>query len=115
MLQGKSFKNDEKYFSFILKALFVLKIFKFLFRLFGHVKKRSDQKDKINFKIYNVTIWLTNNYNAHIPNISQSKANERTSFGQFIEYSKEKNYSSKIMQGGQLQTSFYFFKTNYMR
>ena len=48
-------------FYFILKALFVLKIFKFLSRLFGHVKK-----DKVNFKIHNVTTWFINNYNTRI-------------------------------------------------
>ena len=30
------------------------------------LKKRLDQKDKINFKIHDVTAWLTNNYNTHI-------------------------------------------------
>ena len=29
-------------------------------------KKRLDQKDKVNFKIHDVTTWLTNNCNAHI-------------------------------------------------
>ena len=29
-------------------------------------KKRLDQKDKINFKIYDVTTCLANNYNTHI-------------------------------------------------
>ena len=53
-------------FYFTLKALFVLKIFKFLPRLFGHVEKRFDWKDKVNFKIYNVTAWLSSNFNAHI-------------------------------------------------
>ena len=47
-------------FYFILKALFVLKIFKFLYSLFGHVEKRLDLKDKVNFKIYDVTGRLTN-------------------------------------------------------
>ena len=46
-------------FYFILKAFFVLKIIEFLSWLFGHV-------DKVNFKIYDVTIWLTNNRNTHI-------------------------------------------------
>ena len=46
-------------FYFVLKALFVLKIFNFL-------KKRLDQKDKVNFKIYDATTCLTNNYNTHI-------------------------------------------------
>ena len=48
-------------FYFILKALFVLKIFKFLSWLFGHVEKRLDQKDKVNLEIHDVTIWLTSN------------------------------------------------------
>ena len=39
LLDLKPFKNDEKCFLFHLKALFVLKIFKFLSRLFGHVGK----------------------------------------------------------------------------
>ena len=38
----KPFKNDEKYFHFTLKALFVLKIFKFLPWFFGYVLKRLD-------------------------------------------------------------------------
>ena len=53
-------------FYFTLKALFVLKIFKFLSWLFGHVEKRLDQKDKVDFEIHDVTIWLTSNLNTHI-------------------------------------------------
>ena len=53
-------------FYFTLKALFVLKIFKFLSWLFGHVAKRLDQKDQIDFKFDDVTAWLTNNGNTHI-------------------------------------------------
>ena len=30
------------------------------------LKKRLDQKDKVYFKIYNVTDWATNNYNTYI-------------------------------------------------
>ena len=41
MLQWKPFKNDEKAFYFILKALFVLKIFKFLSRLVVHTEKKG--------------------------------------------------------------------------
>ena len=40
-------------FYFILKVLFVLKIFKLF-------------KDKINSEIYDVTAWLRKNYNTHI-------------------------------------------------
>ena len=45
----------------MLKALFVLDIFTFLSRLFGYLEKRFDKKAMVNFKIYNVTDWTTNN------------------------------------------------------
>ena len=53
-------------FYFTFKAPFVLKIFKFLSRLFFHVAKRLDKKDKLNLKFYDVTAWLTNNCNKNI-------------------------------------------------
>ena len=55
-------------FYFILKALFVLTIFIYNFcrYFFRHVGKRHDRKTKnISFKLYNVTTWEINNYNAH--------------------------------------------------
>ena len=48
-------------FYFRSKALFVLKIFKFLSWIFGHVVKRLDKKDKSNFKFYDVTTVTTEN------------------------------------------------------
>ena len=63
-------KND---FYFTLKAPFVLKTFKFLSWLFGHVGKRLDQKDKVNFKIFDVTTCLTNNCNTHINQYLKNK------------------------------------------
>ena len=48
-------------FYFISKALFVLKIFQFLSRLFGYVEKRFDKKNKANFKIFDATAWLSSN------------------------------------------------------
>ena len=54
-------------FYFTSKALFALKIFKFLSWLFGHVSKRLNKKDKLNLKFYDVTAWSTNNCNTHIP------------------------------------------------
>ena len=60
-------------FYFTLKAAFVLKIFKFLSWLFGHVGKRLDQKDKVNFKIFDVTTCLTNNCNTHINQYLKNK------------------------------------------
>ena len=44
----KMMKND---FYFTSKVLSILKIFKFLSCLFGHVAKRLDRKDKFNFKL----------------------------------------------------------------
>ena len=40
---------------FILEALFVLKIFKFLSRIFGLVQKPLDYKAKVNLKMYDFT------------------------------------------------------------
>ena len=53
-------------FYYTLKALFVFPIFELLFSTFGHVGKRLDEKAKVNFKIHDVTNWLTNNYNTLI-------------------------------------------------
>ena len=53
-------------FYFNLKALTIVKITKFLSWLFDHVEKRLDLRDKVNFKMYDITIWETNNYNAHV-------------------------------------------------
>ena len=74
-------------FGFTSKGLFVLKIFKFLSWLFGHLAKRLDKKDKVNFKFYDVTAWLINNCNIHIfPNISRSKGNQTMKFSQLIDF-----------------------------
>ena len=53
-------------FYFTLKVLSILKIFKFLPWQFSRVEKWLDQKDKVNFKIYDITTWETNNCNTHI-------------------------------------------------
>ena len=52
-------------FYFTLKALFILKVLKFLSSLFSHAEKMT-WLERFNFKIYDVTAWLTNNYNTHI-------------------------------------------------
>ena len=68
LLQWKPFKNHEKMlFCFNLKPLFLLKIFKYLSWLFGHVEKTAWLGGyKNNFEIDGVTAWLTNNYSTHI-------------------------------------------------
>ena len=53
-------------FYFTLKALFVLKIFKFSSWLFAHVAKPLDKKVQVNFKFYDVAVWLISSRNTHI-------------------------------------------------
>ena len=48
-------------FYFMLKTFFFLEIFTFLSWLFGYVEKRLYKKAKVNFKIYDVKDWTTNN------------------------------------------------------
>ena len=52
-------KMMENAFYFTLKALFILKIFKFLSWLFDHVEKRRNKNDT-------VTTWETKNCNTHM-------------------------------------------------
>ena len=75
------FKNDENAFYFTLKALLVLKIFKFLSWIFVHVEKRLDQNDKFNFKIYEVTAGKQTIAIHILTNISRSKGNQAMKFG----------------------------------
>ena len=70
---GHPLKIMKIVFYFTSKVLFVLKIFRFLSWRFGHVSKRVDQKDKVNFKFYDVTAWLTNTCNAHIDQYLEKK------------------------------------------
>ena len=60
------FKMMQNAFYFMLKALSILEIFTFLFRLFVYVEKQLDNKVMVNFKIYDITDWTTNHYNTHI-------------------------------------------------
>ena len=48
-------------FYFMLNALFILEIFTFFLS-----RKTVDKKAIVNFKIYDVTDWTTNNYNTHV-------------------------------------------------
>ena len=68
-------------FYFILKAIFVLKILKFISNIFGHVKKRFDKKAKVNFKIYDVTT-RANDDNIHIAQYLKCKSNKTIKSGQ---------------------------------
>ena len=60
-INRSSLKIIKNAFYFTLKALFVLNIFQFLSRLFDHVEKQLDKKNKVEFKIFDVTTWLASN------------------------------------------------------
>ena len=53
-------------FYFMLKALLIFEILTFTSWLFGYVEKRLDKKAMVNFKVYDVTDWTTNDHNTHI-------------------------------------------------
>ena len=99
-LQQKSpLKMTKKNVYFVLKAFFVLKIFKFLSRHFGHVEKKSlIRKIRLTSKFITwqpglqtipIHIWL---------NISESKGNQTMKFGQLIEHSKRNNFLQKLSE-----------------
>ena len=86
LVTENSLEMMKNAFYFTLKALLVLKIFKLLSWIFGHVEKRLDEKDKVNFKTYNITTWLISNCNTHIDQYLQYKANQAIKFVQLIEH-----------------------------
>ena len=67
LLQWMPFKNNEKFFFYFMsKALFVFKLFTFLFSSFGYMEERLDKKAKVNSKICDITDWTRNNFNRHV-------------------------------------------------
>ena len=88
LLTATPLKMMKNAFYSILKALFVLKIFRFLSWLFGHAGKCLDKKAHVNFKIYDVTDLRKQIVTIHIyPNISRSKGIKPMKFGQLTEHS----------------------------
>ena len=85
----ETFKMMRNTFYFTLKALFVLRIFKFLSSLFAHVSKQLD------FKIYGVTT-LEKVVEMHIlPIILKSKDNQTVKFDHLIEYHMRNTFLEK--------------------
>ena len=65
LLRWKLFKTEQKYFLLHLKSYFRSQdIFSFVLPFWSY--RKNQHKYKINFKIYDVTTWLANNYNTHI-------------------------------------------------
>ena len=65
--------------------------------LFGHAEKTAWLKDKVNFKIYDVTAWLTKNYYTHIAQYHELRQPNNEIWSVNIS-SQEKYFSLKIMQ-----------------
>ena len=81
----------------MLKSLFVLEMFSFLFWVFGYVEKRLDEKAMVYVKIYDVTGW-TKIITIHIlPNISRSKGNQTMKFAQLTWYNM-KNHTKNVVE-----------------
>ena len=101
-------------FYFVLKAFSVLKIFKFLSWLFGHVGKRLHKKTKVNFKIYDATDWTANSSNTHI---AQCRKKQRQSGSQIWiqQNTMWEIFLLKMRQGYYSQTSFCILKKLYLR
>ena len=53
------------------------------------------RKDRVIFKIYYVTTWLTNNCNTRIARFSKIKDNQTMKFGHLIEYNMRKIFVEK--------------------
>ena len=53
------FISPKKFFSFS-------RYLNFCHGLFGHVEKMPQLERLVNFKIHDITTWLTNNCNTHI-------------------------------------------------
>ena len=64
--------------------------------LFGHVEKQLDYKHKVNFKLYDVTVWVKKTIAVTIlPNISRSKGKQIMKCGQLIEYNMRNIFLEK--------------------
>ena len=85
LLRWKSFKMMKNASYLILKTLLFSRYLIFVLTFWSCRKNRLIRKT--NFKIYDVTTWLTITINI-LSNILQSKGNETIEFGQLIEYDK---------------------------
>ena len=77
MANESPLKMMKMLFIFSLVALFVLKIYNFLSGNFGHVEKRLNYKDKVNFKVLTVQPGKQRIAIHILLNISRSHDNQR--------------------------------------
>ena len=99
-----SLKMMKNAFYFILKALFVLKIFKFLSWLFGHVEKKT-WLERTGLFQNSWFPWLTNNCIHILPNISGNKSHQAMKLGQLIDSNKRNIFLQKLYRKWGRETS----------
>ena len=87
--------NSENTFGVILKARFVLKIFRFRPIFFDHAEKRLDYKAKISYKIYDVANWITSNYNTYTVQYLKKWRQSDNEIWSFNRIQHEKNFPEK--------------------
>ena len=63
LLHRQPVKNDKKCFSFSITSSSFLRSLHFSL---GYVEERLRKKAMVNFEVYDVTDWTTNNCNAHL-------------------------------------------------
>ena len=107
------------YIYFIIKALFVLNIFKFLLWIFDHIETNGwIRKIRLISKAM-VSQPDLQKFSIHIlPNISRSKFNQKMKFGQGIEYNQRNIFLQKTCRNksGRLVLDLpCFFKKNYLK
>ena len=83
-------------FDFILKALFVLKIFKVFVKTFWSCRKNKVRKIRLTSKFMTLQPGLQTIALHILPNISQSKVNQTMKFGQLIEHNKKNIFLQKL-------------------
>ena len=99
----KMMKNT---FYFLLKALFVLKIFKFFVTTFRLCRKNDlIRKITLTSKFITSQPGLQTIAKHILPNISQSKGNQTMKFGQLMEYNKTNFFLEKICRKCGKETS----------
>ena len=106
------FQKSWLYFLFLLKSLFVLKVFKFLPDFFDYVRKRLDKKAKVNFKIYYVTDWIKNIPIDILSSIVRSKGNQKMKFGHLIEYNMGSIFLEKLYAKCSAEASLRYYYKN---
>ena len=85
-------------FYFTSKVFFVLKMFKLLSWLFGHVAKRLGKKDQISFRFYYITAWLKNNCNTHISQYLEKYRQSHNDIWSVNRMQREKHFCWKIIR-----------------